>query len=167
MKIAVYPGSFDPITKGHTDVIARAAGLFDELIIAVSENPNKSPMFTAAERVLLIEESVKHIESGNCKIRVMSHDGLLVDFVRHCKAAFIVKGLRAISDFESEFQMASANQKLAPELDSVFIMTRVEYMYLSSSMVKEIAKYQGDISALVGPHVVEAMDEKFNRGMIL
>lgn len=156
MKVAVYPGSFDPITKGHLDIIERSAKLFDRLIIVVMINPGKQPMFDMTERVRLIRESTKHIE----QVEVVANNGLLIDFAESVGASFIVKGLRAISDFEAEFQMASANQKLNAKIETVFMMTRVEYMYLSSSIVKEVAGFGGDISNFVTPPVAEAVKKR-------
>lgn len=155
MRIAVYPGSFDPITLGHLDIIERSAKLFDRVIVAVMINPGKKPMFDPQERVELIQKSLK---SDN--VEVAYHDGLLIDFVHQKGANVIVKGLRAISDFEAEFQMASANQKLDATIDTVFIMTRVEYMYLSSSIVKEVARFGGDVSGFVSEPVWRAIKEK-------
>lgn len=150
MVTALYPGSFDPITFGHMDVIARAAGLFERLVVGVLVNPRKSPMLELAERQAVIRE-VLDDELGELavRVRVEAFDGLTVEFARRLGAAFIVRGLRAVSDFESELQMAHTNRKLAPEVDTLFLMTSLEHAYLSSSLVKEIAAFGGDVSAMV------------------
>lgn len=148
---AVCPGSFDPVTSGHIDVIERAARVFGEVIVAVAPNPGKRTLFTVSERVDMLREAVGHLTN----VRVDAFDGLLVDYVRSQGASVIVKGLRAVSDFEIEFQMALMNRNLAPGIETVFMMTGAEYSYLSSSIVKEIAAMGGSISGLV-PDVVEA-----------
>jgi pantetheine-phosphate adenylyltransferase len=147
MATALYPGSFDPITFGHLDVIGRAAGLFDRLVVGVLVNPRKSPMLALEERMAAIEEAVAE-ELGEelaGRVETSSFDGLTVDFARRIGAVFIVRGLRAVSDFESELQMAHTNRKLAPEVDTLFLMTSLEHAYLSSSLVKEIAAFGGDV----------------------
>ena len=147
MKIAVYPGSFDPITFGHLDVATRAAGVFDRVVFAVLLNPQKSPpVFAIDERVKVIREAIDECCPADvaARIDVESFDGLTVDFCRRRGATFVVRGLRAISDFESELQMAHTNRKLAPEVDTVFFMTALEHSYISSSLVKEIAAFGGD-----------------------
>lgn len=150
MTIAVYPGSFDPITYGHIDVIGRAAGIFDRLVVGVLVNPRKTPLLQLDERMAAIREAAAdELGSAAGHIAVESFDGLTVDFARRQRAQFIVRGLRAVSDFESELQMAHTNHKLAPEVDTVFFMTALEYAYLSSSLVKEIAGFGGDISGMV------------------
>ena len=156
MKIAVYPGSFDPVTLGHLDIIERSLELFDEVIVAVMYNRNKRPMFDVEERVELLRKSTSHLKN----VTIDSHEGLLIDYLKRKNLNIVVKGLRAISDFEAEFQMASVNQKLSPDVETVFIMTRTEYMYLSSSIVKEVASFNGDISNFVNTVVSEAIEEK-------
>ncbi len=156
MKIAVYPGSFDPVTLGHLDIIERSLELFDEVIVAVMYNRNKRPMFDVEERVELLRKSTAHLKN----VTIDSHEGLLIDYLKRKDLNIVVKGLRAISDFEAEFQMASVNQKLSPGVETVFIMTRTEYMYLSSSIVKEVASFNGDISNFVNNVVSEAIEEK-------
>lgn len=156
MKIAVYPGSFDPVTLGHIDIIERSCNLFDKVIVAVMYNRTKKPMFSVEERVSLLREATKHLEN----VSVDSHEGLLTDYLRKKELNIIVKGLRAISDFESEFQMASVNQKLCSDIETVFIMTRTEYMYLSSSIVKEVASFGGDITNFVTNDVRKALEYK-------
>ena len=156
MKIAVYPGSFDPITYGHLDVVSRAAAVFDLVVFAVLVNPQKSaPVFPTEERVKVIREAIDECCPTDiaARIEVESFDGLTVDFCRRRGATFVVRGLRAISDFESEMQMAHTNRKLAPEVDAVFFMTALEHSYLSSSLVKEIAAFGGDVSQMVPPSV--------------
>lgn len=153
MTKAIYPGSFDPITNGHLDVIERASKLFDEVVVGVLSNSSKSPMFTAEERVSMIEEAVKPF--GN--VRVAHFQGLLVDYVKSNQIDVIIKGLRAISDFEAEFQMAAMNRHLGEGTETVFLMTDVHYSYLSSSLVKEVFRFNGDIKGLVPDHVLEYM----------
>lgn len=150
MTIALYPGSFDPITFGHVDVIGRAAGVFDRLVVGVLVNPRKSPMLDLEERMAAIREAVAD-ELGELseRIEVAGFDGLTVDYAQQIGAAFIVRGLRAVSDFETELQMAHTNRKLAPSVDTVFFMTALEHAYLSSSLVKEIAAFGGDVSRMV------------------
>jgi pantetheine-phosphate adenylyltransferase len=150
MTVALYPGSFDPITFGHIDVIGRAAGVFERLVVGVLVNPRKSPMLALAERMAAIREAVEDelAELGD-RIEVASFDGLTVDYAQRIGAGFIVRGLRAVSDFESELQMAHTNRKLAPNVDTVFFMTALEHAYLSSSLVKEIAAFGGDVTRMV------------------
>ena len=157
MRRAIYPGSFDPITAGHLDVIHRAARLFDELIVAVAFNDQKKTMFAAEERVALIRETTKDV--GN--IRVASFGGLLVEFARAENAVAVVRGLRAISDFEFEFQMALMNRKLDSAIETIFLTPREEFTYLSSRIVKEIARLGGNVEAFVPPSVARALREKF------
>ncbi|HEY8463715.1 MAG TPA: pantetheine-phosphate adenylyltransferase [Bacillota bacterium] len=156
MKV-ICPGSFDPITRGHLDIIERAAAIFPQVIVGVLENPNKTPLFPVQERVALIKTTVKHLPN----VEVMFFTGLLVDFAKKIGANLIVKGLRAISDFEYEFQMALNNKRLAPEIETMFMMTKNEYSFLSSSAVREIARYGGDICDLVTPEVAAALKMKF------
>lgn len=158
MRRAIYPGSFDPITNGHLDVLERATRIFDEVIVAVAVNSQKIGLFTTPERIALIEE----ITAANDRIRVTSFDGLLVDFATQQKAIAFVRGLRAISDFEFEFQMALMNRKLQPEIETIFLMPREEYTYVSSSITKEIARLGGDISSLVPASVGDALKAKYN-----
>ncbi|HEV3230689.1 MAG TPA: pantetheine-phosphate adenylyltransferase [Candidatus Dormibacteraeota bacterium] len=155
MSIAVYPGSFDPVTLGHVDVVERATAIFDRVIVAVSNNPAKSPMFSATERVELIRATM----ADNPKVSVDSFDGLTVEYARQVGATTIVKGLRATSDFESEFQQALFNRKLAPEVTTVFLMTSFANVYLSSSLIKQVAMFGGDVSFAVPPLVAERLAE--------
>ena len=159
MKIAVCPGSFDPVTNGHVDIIRRAAKLFDKVIVLVSVNADKHPVFTADERVFLIESSVKDLEN----VSVESFGGLLADYVRKCGASVILKGLRAVSDFEYEFQMALANKKLCPSAETVFLTSGSEYMYLSSSVVKQIASFGGDITDFVPECTIDFIKNRLER----
>jgi pantetheine-phosphate adenylyltransferase len=158
-KIAVYPGSFDPITFGHLDIINRALKLFDEVIVAVANNEQKNPLFTVDERVALIKSVMK----DNTRATVDTFDGLLVDYARSCKAQAIVRGLRAMTDFEYELQMAQINRGISREVETVFFMTSVFYSFLSSSIVKEVYSLKGPIDGLVPPLVKKALDAKFNR----
>jgi pantetheine-phosphate adenylyltransferase len=156
VKIAVYPGSFDPITYGHLDVVSRAAAVFDRVVFAVLVNPHKSvAVFETDLRLAVIREAVAEFCPPDVasRIEVESFDGLTVDFCRRRQATFVVRGLRAVSDFESELQMAHTNRKLAPEVDTVFFMTALEHSYLSSSLVKEIAAFGGDVTQMVPPAV--------------
>lgn len=150
MRIAVYPGSFDPITLGHLDVIRRATEVFDRLVVAVLINPRKMPAHSGDARVMVIREAVK--EAGldeQDRVQVHTFDGLTVELARAAGARHIVRGLRAISDFESELQMAHLNHRMAPDVDTVFFMTGIEHAYLSSSLVREIASFGGDVSGMV------------------
>jgi len=158
-KIAIYPGSFDPITFGHLDIVNRALKIFDEVVIAVASNERKTPLFTIEERVELIKSVVK----DNERAKVDTFDGLLVDYARSRKAQAIVRGLRAISDFEYELQMAQINRGISKEVETVFLMTSVFYSFLSSSVVKEVHALKGPIDGLVPPLVKKALDAKFNR----
>lgn len=155
--IAVYPGSFDPITFGHLDIIDRGLEVFNEIIIAVARNSEKRSLFTVAERIRLIEEALE----GNPRVKVDTFDGLLVDYVASKGAKVILRGLRAVSDFEYEFQIAQMNHNLKSEVETLFMMTSVPYGYLSSSIVKEVASLQGPVESLVPPVVRKALAEKF------
>lgn len=160
MKIGIYPGSFDPITLGHLDIIVRASGLVDQLIIGVLKNGNKHPLFSAEERVALIEQVIK--EKKLPSVKVEAFDGLLIDYVKEKQASIIVRGLRAVTDFEYELQIAQTNHKLDKTIDTVFFTTSVEYSYLSSSVVKEIASFHGDIRQFVPGSIVQAVYDKYN-----
>lgn len=145
MRTAIYPGSFDPVTSGHIDIIERAVKLFDRVYVAAIGNPEKEPHFSLEERVEMLKLSLAKFK----KVKVESFDGLLIDYARKKKAAAIIRGLRAISDFDYEFQMALANRKLDPKIETIFLMTRGRFAYLSSSMVRQIASFGGDISGMV------------------
>ena len=151
MTRAIYPGSFDPATYGHLDIIKRAAELFDEVIVAVLNNSAKSPLFSVAERVNILEYITKDIPN----VKVQSFDGLSVNFARSCEAKVIIRGLRAITDFEYELQMAQTNRVLAMDIDTMFLTTSLQYAYLSSTTVKEAASFGADISKFVPEYVVQ------------
>ena len=159
MKKAIYPGSFDPVTLGHIDVIERASKLFDHLIIGVLNNRAKSPLFSVEERVKMLEEVTKDLPN----VEVKSFGGLTVDFARECGANAVVRGLRAITDFEYELQIAQLNRVMDSGIDTVFLTTNLKYAYLSSSSVKEVAAYGGDISHFVTQHVEEKVHEKLKQ----
>ena len=160
-RIAVCPGSFDPVTLGHLDIITRASKLFDKVIVLISRNAGKNqPSFTATERMIMIQSATKGLD--NVVIDIL--DGLLADYVREVNAIAIVKGLRAVSDFEYEFQMALANKKLCPEAETVFLVTRSENMYLSSSVVKQIASFGGNISDFVPPEIRDFIAKRLLEG---
>lgn len=162
MKTAIYPGTFDPITNGHLDIIDRALRLFDKIIITVARNPAKSPLFSAEERVFLIEQALADVK-GDAALEVEMFDGLIVDFARKRKANAIIRGLRAISDFEYELQMALVNRRLYSEVSTVFLMPHEKYTYLNSTIVKEVASFGGDISNFVPPVVEMMIKKKFGR----
>jgi pantetheine-phosphate adenylyltransferase len=158
VKGAVYPGSFDPFTNGHLDVVDRALGIFDTLIVAVAANPDKrQPLFTVEERMRLISASLK----GRERVEVASFKGLTVEFARSRGATTLVKGLRAYSDFDAELQQALMNRKLAPDIHTVFLMSSFAHIYVSSSILKDIASYGGNVSDLVPPPVARALKEKY------
>ncbi len=159
MKVAVYPGSFDPITNGHVDVIRRAARVFDRVVVAVLANPRKTPLLDAATRVDVIGRAIEADPSLAGRVEVRTFDGLTVEFCRTVGAGFLVRGLRAIADFETELQLAHNNHQLAPDVDTVFFMTSLEHSYVSSSLVKEIALFGGDVARMVPPEAAVALRE--------
>ena len=156
-RVAVFPGSFDPMTNAHLDVATRASGLFDRLVIGILNNPKKRPLFAIDERVDLIERCVADL-GGH--VSVDAFDGLTVDFATRYGAGFIVRGLRAVSDFEAELQMALTNRKLAPGIDTTFLMTALEYGYVSSSLAKEVARFGGDVTPMLPRPVAEALADR-------
>jgi pantetheine-phosphate adenylyltransferase len=159
LKRALYPGTFDPITNGHLDIVERALQIFDEIVVAVGEGYEKSPLFTIPERVQMIEESTKSLGG----VDVTSFTGLLVDFAREQKADAVVRGLRFLSDFEYEFQMALMNRRLEPQLETVFLMPSEQFTYLNSTVVKEIAQYGGQLEGLVPEFVAAKLKEKYRK----
>ena len=159
MKRAVYPGSFDPVTKGHLDIIERAATIVDELVVGVLNNNVKTPLFSVEERVNMLIDVTRHIPN----VRVEAFSGLSVEFVKKCNASFIVRGLRAVTDFEYELQMAQTNRSIDREVDTLFLTTALNYAYISSTIVKEVASYGGDISGFVTPSVVEQVYHKIEQ----
>jgi pantetheine-phosphate adenylyltransferase len=156
MRTAIYPGSFDPLTNGHLDVIQRATKLFDRIVVAVAKSESKNPLFTLEERVELVSRSISHLPT----VETDSFDGLLVHYVEHRKAHAVVRGLRAVSDFEFEFQLALMNRKLNERIETIFMMPKDTYTFLSSRIVKEIARLGGDVTAFVPAHVRAALAEK-------
>lgn len=159
MTIALYPGSFDPVTYGHLNLINRGLGLFDKLLVAVAKNVRKQALFTPEERMALIHESI----GDNQRVEVCAFDGLLVDYANQRGATCIVRGLRAVSDFEFEFQLAHMNRRLSAGLETVFMMTGEEHFYVSSQMVREVASFGGKVAGLVPPHVEHALQRKFTK----
>lgn len=156
---AIYPGSFDPVTFGHLDIIRRAASLVDELIVGVLNNNAKSPLFSVEERVKMLVEVTKDINN----VKIVPFEGLLVDFANKMEADMVVRGLRAITDFEYELQMAQTNHKLSPSVETIFLTTSLEYSYLSSTIVKEVAVFGGDISQFVPEIVIDRIQEKMEK----
>ena len=157
MRVALYPGSFDPVTNGHLDVLTRSLGVFDQVVVAVLENPRKKALFPVETRVVVLETAIRDAGINPDHASVVSFDGLTVDAAREHDARWIVRGLRAISDFEIEGQLAHNNRVLAPDIDTVFFMTSSEFGYVSSSLVKEIASFGGDVSTMVPPAAVTAI----------
>ena len=159
MKSAIYPGTFDPMTYGHLDIIKRASKLFDEVIVGVLRNSAKTPLFSTDERVNILKEVTKDIDN----VSIMPFEGLSVDFVRACDAQVIIRGLRAITDFEYELSMAQTNRVLAPDIDTMFLITSLEYAYLSSTTVKEVASFKTDVDPFVPPYVARLIMEKLHK----
>lgn len=157
--IGVYPGTFDPMTRGHLDIIERGLNLFDQLIVAVAGSQSKAPLFDVEERLEIIGEEIKNYKN----VRVESFDGLLIEYMRKKKARTVLRGLRVISDFEYEFQMALINRKLDPEVETVFMMTAENYAAVSSRFIKEIARLGGDVGAFVTPGAARRLKEKYER----
>ena len=159
MKIAVYPGSFDPVTLGHLDIIKRASKISDKLVVAVLTNSAKSPLFSVEERVKMLKRSVQDLPN----VEIKEFSGLTVDFAKKEGAVYMVRGLRAVTDFEYELQLSQTNKVLAPDVDTVFLTTSLEYAYLSSSIVKEVASYNGDISGFVPDFVADEIFKKIKK----
>ncbi len=159
MKIGIYPGTFDPITHGHTDIITRSLRVFDKVIVAVAPNPAKHPLFNLSERLEMVKLVMKDQGQGG-QVEVVSFDGLLVDYVQRSGSHAIIRGLRAISDFEHEFQMALINRKLAKNVETVFLMPSEEYSYLSSTIIKDIANHGGSLTAFLHPEVARRLQER-------
>ncbi len=164
IKIAVYPGTFDPVTYGHIDLIKRALKLFDRLIVAIGENPAKKPLFTLEERLEMLEESLRDLPERE-RLEITSFSGLLVDFAREKGARVIVRGLRAVSDFEYEFQLALMNRRLARDIDTIFLMPGFRWIFISSTIIKEAAKFGGSVEGLVPPVVEKKLREKFGHAV--
>lgn len=158
-RLAICPGSFDPITNGHLDIIERGAKIFDKVIVTVFNNESKSPLFTVEERKELIEASTSHLSN----VYADANNGLLIDYAKKINAQVVLRGLRAVSDFEYELQITSANRKLAPEVETLFMMTNNQYSFLSSSIIKEIAKYGSNVSDLVPAPVADALRDKYKQ----
>lgn len=158
MKSAIYPGSFDPVTLGHLDIIRRSAGLTDHLIVGVLNNSSKTPLFSLDERVNMLKDATKDIPN----VEIVSFSGLLVDFARQNDCNVVIRGLRAVTDFEYELAMSQTNRVVNPDIDTIFLNTSLKYAYLSSSMVKEVAQYGGDVSKFVPANVIEPIYEKYN-----
>jgi pantetheine-phosphate adenylyltransferase len=158
--IAIYPGSFDPITNGHVDIVQRALAMFDRVVVAIAENVRKAPLFSVEERKAQIRDAVQN----DARVEVDAFEGLLVDYVNRRSAKVVVRGLRALADFEYEFQLAHMNRRLGGDIDTVFLMTSAKDFYVSSSLVKEVAQFGGDVSGLVPPLVGRALNERFRRG---
>ncbi|MFP2933318.1 pantetheine-phosphate adenylyltransferase [Pyxidicoccus sp. 3LG] len=156
MPVAIYPGSFDPLTNGHLSLIQRSLKMFDRLIVAIAVNPKKTPLFTEDERRELIRDAVK-----DDRVEVDAFHGLLVDYVKRRNVGVIIRGLRAVSDFEYEFQLANMNRKLAPDIETVFMMTGEDYFYISSQLVREVASFGGDVTGLVPDNVNAKLKAKF------
>jgi pantetheine-phosphate adenylyltransferase len=157
--VAVYPGTFDPVTKGHVDLVERSLSIFDEIIVAIAANPRKEPLFTLDERIHMFAKVTERFE----RMKIEGFDGLLVDYVKEKKAVGIIRGLRAVSDFEYEMQMALMNRRLDNTIETVFLMPNEEYSFITSTIVKEAASYGGDVSSLVPKIVVEKLKKKFGK----
>lgn len=160
MRKIIYPGTFDPITNGHIDLVERACRLFDKIVVAIASNEKKQPLFTLKERIGLAEEALAHLGD---KVEVLGFECLMVDFLHQCGAQAVLRGLRAVSDFEYEFQLANMNRALSADAESIFLTPAEKHSYISSSLVREIGSLGGDISAFVHPAVAKALQEKFNK----
>lgn len=162
MKICIYPGSFDPITYGHIDIINRASQIADKLIVAVLDNREKKSLFTVDEKLDMIRDAVKDYDN----VEIESFEGLLVDYAKKKNAKIVIRGLRAVTDFEYELQMAQINRELYHEIDTMFLLTNLKYSYLSSSAVKQVASYNGDVSKFVTPYVADMLKRKYNKYVV-
>lgn len=160
--IAIYPGSFDPITLGHLDIITRSSPLYERVIVVVSRNPSKDPLFTVEQRILQIEKATEHLAN----VKVDSFDGLTVAYAKSCRAKVLLRGLRVLSDFEKELQMAHTNKTLSDDIETVFLATSTEYGFLSSSLVKEIAKFGGPIDHLVPKHIAIDIEKCYGKSLL-
>lgn len=159
-RIGIYPGTYDPITKGHLHIIERASKLVDHLIVGVADNPGKQPLFNAQERITMVQTDIDNMHNKYCPIEVVSFSNLLIHFAREQKATCVFRGLRASSDFEFEFQMTGMNFRLAPDIETVFLMASDKWQFVSSSFIKEISKLEGDISEFVTPNVLQNLKAK-------
>lgn len=159
-RIGIYPGTFDPITKGHLHIIERASNLVDKLIIGVAENPGKNPLFSLEERLTMVQTDIDNMHDKHCPIEVVSFDNLLIHFARNHNATCMFRGLRASSDFEYEFQMTGMNFRLAPDIETVFLMSSDKWQFVSSSFIKEISKLDGDVGEFVTPNVLNQLQAK-------
>jgi pantetheine-phosphate adenylyltransferase len=157
MKIAIYPGSFDPVTNGHLDLIQRALQLFDQLVVAIADNPDKKPLFSGEERLEMVKTAIKDLK----QVKVVLFTGLLANLAKEIKASAIIRGVRAVSDFEFEFQLALMNRKLAPKTETVFLIPSEKYTYLSSNLIKDVARFNGNINCFVPEIVEKKLKEKF------
>lgn len=157
MRSAIYPGSFDPLTNGHLSLIQRGLKMFDRLVVAIAVNPKKTPLFTVDERVKMINDAL----NGETRVEIDHFQGLLVDYVRSRKMNVVLRGLRAMSDFEFEFQLANMNRRLSPDIETVFMMTGEDYFYVSSNLVREVASFGGNVEGMVPPNVRERLTAKF------
>ncbi len=156
-RIAVYPGTFDPITNGHTDLVHRARRLFDHVVLAIAHNPDKMPLFSLQQRIELAHNALGNLDN----VEIIGFSSLLIDFARECQATVVLRGLRAVSDFEYEFQLASMNRRLDRNIETVFLTPAENHTFVSASLVKEVAKYNGDVSQFVHPEVYKALLKKF------
>lgn len=166
VKRAIYPGTFDPVTYGHIDILSRASAMFDEVIVAISENSSKSTIFSLSERIQLLEAVISR-KKFSCPVKIESFSGLLVRYARRRRVSTLVRGLRAVSDFEYEFQMALMNRHQEPKIETVFLMPDEKYVYLSSSLIREIARLGGDLKAFLPPVVIKAAQAKYRSERVL